>query len=128
MRVIWKDIPNYEGLYQISNYGEILRLKSYDSKGHLRNSRIKKQSTNGDGYKVVGLYKNGIETKFLVHRLVALMFIPNPEGYAEINHKDENKQNNIVSNLEWCSRKYNINYGTAIARRVISWHKNREER
>lgn len=122
--VIWKDIPEYEGLYQISNYGEVLRLQSYDSRGHLRNSKIRKPRITKDGYMQVGLHKNGKETKFLIHKLVALSFLPNPYNYEEINHKDENKSNNYVSNLEWCSHKYNVNYGSAQERRV----KTRRER
>lgn len=128
MKVFWKDIPNYEGIYKINNFGEVLRLKCKDARGHLRNAIIKKQSTNSDGYMVVGLHKNGIETKFLVHRLVAQVFLDNPNNYLEINHKDENKHNNNVSNLEWCSRKYNVNYGTAIPRRVKTFIKRRKEK
>ena len=126
MKVVWKDIPNYEGIYQISNYGEILRLECYDSRGHWRNSRIKKQIKNKDGYFVVGLHKNGIESKFLVHRLVAQAFLNNPLNLPEVNHKDENKQNNVVSNLEWCTRVYNVNYGNAQTKRVKTWRNRRE--
>lgn len=121
MKTIWKDVPNYEGIYQVSNYGEVMRLRSYDSRGHLRNSRIIKQTKNTDGYMVVGLHKEGIETKYLVHRLVAQIFIPNPYNYTEVNHIDEIKTNNIISNLEWCSHKYNANYGTCQTRRLNSW-------
>ena len=128
MMVIWKDIPNYEGIYQISNYGEVMRLRSFDSRGHLRCSRIKKQSQNNDGYMVIGLHKDGVETKYLVHRLVAQLFIPNPYDYKEVNHKDENKHNNAVSNLEWCTHIYNANYGTAQKRRMITLREKREEK
>ena len=61
---------------------------------------------------IVGLYKNGKAQLFLVHRLVAQSFIPNPNRLSEINHKDENPLNNCVENLEWCTHKYNVNYGT----------------
>lgn len=121
MEEIWWDIPDYKGIYQISNFGRIKRLESYDSRGFLRKERIRRQTANKDGYMVVGLYKQGKEKKFLVHQLVAQAFIPNPNNYAEINHKDENKKNNIFSNLEWCSRKYNVNYGLAQTKRLISW-------
>lgn len=125
--VIWKDIRGYEGIYQISNYGEVMRLMSYDSRNHLRNSKILKQRKNSDGYKVVGLHKNGLEKKFLIHRLVAENFIENPNNLPEINHIDENKQNNSVFNLEWCDRKYNVNYGNAQKKRVSSRFKEGEE-
>lgn len=126
--VIWKDIKGYEGIYQISNYGEVLRLKSFDSRGHLRNSKILKQFKTKDGYMQLGLHKNGIETKFLVHRLVAETFLDNPYNLSEVNHKDENKQNNCISNLEWCCHQYNTNYGTTQIRRLNSWRVTREEK
>ena len=119
-KIIWKDIEGFEGIYQISNYGEVLRLMSYDSRNHLRNSKILKQRQNKDGYMVIGLHKNGKETKYLIHRLVAQTFIDNPKKLPEINHIDENKHNNFVSNLEWCNRKYNVNYGNAQKNRIIA--------
>ena len=121
--IVWKDIKGYEGIYQISNYGEVIRLQSYDSRGHLRNKRTLKQRKNEDGYLQLGLHKNGKEKKFLVHRLVAETFTPNPYNYLEINHIDENKQNNSIFNLEWCDHKYNTNYGTSQARRIATRYK-----
>lgn len=118
--VLWKDIEGYEGIYQISNFGEVMRLMSYDSRHHLRNSKILKQRKNSEGYMIVGLHKNGKEKKFLVHRLVAQAFISNPKNYPEINHIDENKHNNFASNLEWCNREYNVNYGNAQKKRVAT--------
>lgn len=125
--VVWKDIEGYEGIYQISNYGEVMRLMSYDSRNHLRNSKILKQRKNKDGYMVVGLHKNSKEKKYLVHRLVAKAFISNPNKLPEINHIDENKQNNSVPNLEWCNRKYNVNYGNAQKKRVETRFGEKEE-
>lgn len=125
--VIWRDIKGYEGIYQVSNYGEVIRLMSYDSRGHLRKSKILKQNRNKYGYLQLGLHKNGKEKKFLVHRLVAETFIPNEKKYPEINHKDENKQNNSVSNLEWCNRIYNVNYGNAQIKRIKTRFKERKE-
>ena len=128
MNIIWKDVKGYEGIYQVSNYGDIMRLPSYDSRGHLRNAKILKQRTTRYGYKQLGLNKDGKETKYLVHRIVADAFLDNPNNFTDINHKDENKQNNFVSNLEWCNRKYNCRYGTAQERRIKSrYHKEREE-
>ena len=102
----WKDIKDYEGLYQISN------------KGRIRNSegKILKAVKYNCGYLLVGLYKDGKQTKKLVHRLVAEAFIPNPQNLPQVNHKDEDKENNSVSNLEWCDAKYNTNYGTGVKR------------
>ena len=125
--VVWRDIKGYEGIYQISNYGKVLRLMSYDSRGHLRNSKILKQNANKYGYLQLGLHKEGVEKKYLVHRLVAENFLENPYNYPEINHIDENKQNNSVSNLEWCSRAYNVNYGNTQKRRVSARLKIKEE-
>lgn len=105
---IWKAIEGYEGLYEISNYG---RVKS------LKRKRILKQCLTYKGYCCIGLYKNNKFKSFLVHRLVAMAFIQNPNKFPIINHKDENKANNHVDNLEWCTHKYNTNYGTGIKRK-----------
>lgn len=125
MEVVWKDVRGYEGIYQVSSCGEVLRLRSLDSRGHLRNSKILKQTKTKDGYMQLGLHKNGKEQKVLVHQLVAAAFLDNPNNYVEVNHKDENKQNNSVSNLEWCNHKYNANYGTSQARRIITLKQNK---
>ena len=106
MKEIWVDVKGYEGLYQISNIG---RVKSYH---YDKNGKILKLQINEDGYYKVTLNKNKNKKTYSVHRLVAIHFIDNPNNYSEINHKDENKQNNNFENLEWCSRKYNVNYGT----------------
>lgn len=101
---IWRMIPGYEGLYEVSNFG---RVRSF-----LR-GKIRKLS-NENGYMRIILYKNGSIKKFNVHRLVAMAFIPNPDNLPCINHKDENKSNNHVDNLEWCDYTYNNNYGNRI--------------
>ena len=101
MTEMWKDILGYEGKYYISCLG---RLKN--SKGvFLRPMKC----TNG--YLVASLWKNNQQQKILVHRLVACAFLDNPKGYTEVNHIDEDKTNNAVSNLEWCTHRYNMNYG-----------------
>ena len=105
MDEIWKDKKNYEGHYQVSNCGRVKSIK-------FGKERILKLIKNKDGYLYVNLYKNNIKKKYKVHRLVAEAFIPNPNNYKEVNHKDECKTNNVVTNLEWCDRGYNNNYGT----------------
>lgn len=109
---IWKDIPDYEGKYQVSNTGKVRSL-NYRCTGKVK---ILKQNTDKLGYKRVFLYKNGKFKIYFVHRLVALVFIPNPNNYPIVNHKDENPSNNTVWNLEWCTQEYNCNYGTRLER------------
>ena len=119
MEEIWKDIEGYEGYYQVSNLGNVRRLERlvnhWRKNGHLRPqpARVLKQcrGNSRQRYGVI-LCKEGKTKRFPVHRLVAMAFIPNPNNYPCINHKDENAYNNCVDNLEWCSYKYNSNYGT----------------
>ena len=106
---IWKDIKDYQGLYMVSNYGRVKSLK--DNHGNYR-EKILRLRTDKHGYKKVSLYKNGKPKTYKVHRLVASAFIENLNNYPYINHRDENSSNNHVSNLEWCTHEYNINYGT----------------
>lgn len=112
MEEIWKDIDEFEGLYQVSNLGNVKSL-NYNHTGKERNLKAR---NNGWGYLFVKLYKNGNRKLFTIHRLVAKAFIPNPENKREVNHKDENKTNNRVDNLEWMTSKENINYGTRTVR------------
>lgn len=113
---IFVDIEGYEGKYQVSNLGRIKSLGNENTK----KEKILKQIKDRGGYLCVNLCKNGKGNFCLVHRLVANAFIENPSNLPQVNHKDENKTNNIVDNLEWCDAKYNTNYGTAIQRRVAS--------
>lgn len=110
----WKDIEGFEGLYQISNKGRIKSLgrpsKGYGDKFTV--DRIIKDVRCTNGYRSAFLNKNGVRYVRLVHRLVAQAFIPNPSNCPQVNHKDEDITNNDVSNLEWCTSKYNANYGT----------------
>lgn len=105
---IWKEIEGYEGLYQVSNFGNVRSL-NYHRTGQ---TKVLSQSENSMGYLKVNLYKNGKVKTVGVHRLVAEAFIPNWFGEPEVNHRDENPKNNHIDNLEWCDRKYNNNYGT----------------
>ena len=119
IKEIWKDVKDYEGLYQVSNLGRVksLERKSWNGyKWFIKKERILKPRPLKAGYLKVSLSKDGIVKDFLIHRLVAIAFIPNPNNLPEVNHKDENKGNNWYCNLEWCDGKYNINYGTAIER------------
>lgn len=104
MKEIWKNIPNTP--YMVSNTGRVITT-NYKCSGKTKELR---QTTNHKGYMVVGLTFNGKEKKCLVHRLVAEQFIPNHNNYEQVNHKDENKTNNRVDNLEWCTVQYNIRY------------------
>lgn len=114
---IWKPIKNYENLYVISNLGNIKSLDKKDSIGRKIKGKYMKPIKRKDGYLDILLRKNNHSKRFLIHRLVAQTFIENKNNYKEINHKDENKSNNCVKNLEWCNRKYNINYGMANKKR-----------
>lgn len=107
MEEIWRDIEGYEGLYQVSDLG---RVKS------LYTNRILKGSKDAKGYLIVKLCKNSIKSNKTIHRLVAQAFIPNPENKPQVNHIDENKTNNMVSNLNWMTSKENNNHGTRTQR------------
>ena len=131
---VWKDIPDYEGWYQVSNLGRVKSIGRYITDKDRPNrrlfykSRIIKQFIGSTGYYELHLSANSKISTKRVHRLVALAFIPNPNNFRCINHKDETRTNNCVfvnkdgsvdferSNLEWCTHKYNTNYGTCIER------------
>lgn len=98
----WRPVKGYEGLYEVSNMGRVKSL-------HRSQGIILKQGTS-HGYMKVGLHKNGTCSTKKVHRLVATAFIRNPNNYEFVNHKDGNKKNNTVDNLEWCTRSYNMRH------------------
>lgn len=117
MKEIWKDIPNYESLYQASNLGKIRNKKT---------NKILKQNNHESGYLRIGLFKNGKEIKYYIQVLMAMTFLDKNNfksmpyedrtkidiNKIRINHKDENKHNNNISNLEYCTYSYNNNYGS----------------
>lgn len=97
----WKDIKGFEGKYYVDIYGNVYN-----------NEKRLKHHADKEGYRVITLYKNNKSYGRKIHRLVAEAFIPNPENKAQVNHIDEDKTNNMVSNLEWVTAKENINHGT----------------
>lgn len=109
---VWRTIQGYEGLYEVSNLGRVRSLDHYDSLGRLHMGVILKPQLDGrKNYLHVSLGRHSMKQ---VHRLVAEAFLDNPDGLPQVNHKDENKTNNTVENLEWCSAKYNNNYGSKV--------------
>lgn len=109
---VWRDISGYVGLYQVSNLGRVRSLDRVDMRGCHVKERVLAGGLDKGGYRLVVLCRDGKQKTYKVHRLVAEAFLSNPDNLPEVNHKDEDKTNNTVSNLEWCSRSYNINYGT----------------
>ena len=113
---IWKDIEGYEGLYQVSNMGNVKSLERTVWCGlnggcyKTVPEKIMKGVGDGHGYLQVGLYRDGKRKKCRINRLVAQAFLPNPDNLPEVNHKDEDKTNNCAENLEYCSRSYNMTY------------------
>ena len=118
MKELWKNIKGYEGLYQISNLGNVKSLSrkvqftnSHGTAVRITKTKILKPGKQGL-YLGVVLRKDGIGKSYYIHRLLAEHFIPNPNNLPEVNHKDENKFNNDLNNLEWCTHQYNSSYGT----------------
>jgi len=116
---IWKDVPGYEGVYQASTLGQIRSMDMHiPIRGglQLRRGRILKPIVNIDGYYTVMLCIYRKRKIWRVHKLVGITFIPNPQGFKIINHKNEIKTDNRACNLEWCDTRYNINYGDRTAK------------
>lgn len=105
MNETWKDVASYEGLYQVSDLGHVRSLRH-------EKALILKPGSSGKGYLNVRLCRDGKVKALYIHRLVAEAFIPNPLNLPQVNHKDEDKTNNAVNNLEWCTAEYNLTYGT----------------
>lgn len=112
MQEIWKPIEGYK-YYEVSNLGNVKTFSRW------KEGRLMRLIKESNGYLRVNLVSNdGKQRKVSVHRLVAQAFLPNPYNLPEVNHKDENKENNCVDNLEWTAQQDNINYGTGIQRRA----------
>ena len=114
MEEVWKNIAGFEGIYQVSNMGRVRSVDRYvecvDSCRHYK-GRIMRLNKRKNGYLDICLRRQEINIRPLIHRLVAEAFIPNPNNLPCVNHKDENKENNCVENLEWCTQEYNNSYG-----------------
>lgn len=112
---IWKEINGYEGLYKVSDEGKVMSMDRliYNNGNHTYNKVKGKELKilRSGNYYYVHLYKDKMCKNYYIHRLVAMAFIPNPNNYDYINHKDENPSNNNIDNLEWCTASYNCNYG-----------------
>lgn len=116
MNEIWKDVVGFENKYEVSNLGKVKKkqtIKKHCLGGDsISKERILKPNKHREGYLYAQLIIDGKLIPIGIHRLVAIAFIPNPNNLPQINHKDENKENNCVDNLEWCDKNYNNNYGT----------------
>lgn len=113
---VWKDIAGYEGLYQVSNKGNVRSLDRKVNFLHgtkISRGKLLKPGANAEGYLFVTLSKNNIVRPARINRLVASAFIPNPGNLPSVNHKDKNRKNNNVENLEWCTVEYNNRYSSA---------------
>lgn len=115
MTEIWKDVKGYEGLYQISNLGRIKSLEHCVRNNKHDGKRIVKEALlhptdNGNGYKIIGLRKATYRKNYYIHRLVAEHFLENPDNKKYVNHLDYDVTNNVVTNLEWCTQKENVEY------------------
>ena len=119
--VVRKPVVGYEGYYEVDQFGRVFSLtrsivvvkgnRTYTK--HLKGKQIK-QAMHGKGYKAVTLTKDGKMANLYVHRIVAEAFLPNPDNLPMVNHKDEDKANNFLENLEWCTAAYNRTYGSAV--------------
>jgi len=116
----WLPVVGYEGYYEVSDFGRVRRLDRYTTdcgKGGASRTRfirggLVSPNLNENGYRHLQLYRDGHKTRVKLHRIIAQAWIPNPDNLPQVNHKDENPNNNHISNLEWCTAKYNSNYGT----------------
>lgn len=118
IKEVWRSTEGYEGFYEVSNMGNVRSVTRHSVDGKFLKGKILKQGLSTSGYKHVVFCKDGVKKDMLVHRLVARAFLHN-NGFTEINHKDGNKCNNIVSNLEWCDRAYNCNYNGVSERNLL---------
>lgn len=130
MQEVWKKIKYYPN-YEVSDLGRVRSLKFYSNvhKRYYDRILILKEKTNRWGYKYVGLSNRNGRKSIIIHRLVAEAFIPNPDNLPEINHKDGNKTNNCIDNLEWCTRSYNMahSYKLGLRKSIKEYIKERRQ-
>lgn len=110
----WYPVPGYEELYEVNSTGEVRSIC-----GRYGENRILKQCVGSQGYMIVTLCRKGHQKTVSVHRLIATVFIPNPENLPCVNHKDQDRTNNSAQNLEWCSYQYNNTYGDRVAKSAL---------
>lgn len=110
-KTVWKDVAGYEGIYEVSNTGEIRSFDKWVDIGlgrkQFKIARILRPGKGSHGYLTIAFCKDKIQKSVCIHRIVIETFIPNPLKYRCVNHKDGNKLNNNVENLEWCSHSMN---------------------
>lgn len=109
-QIEWKPVVGYEGLYEVSNYGQVKNVKT-------QKVLMPRNSTS---YSLVALFDKGKRKDVKVHRLVAKSFLPNPENKPQVNHKDGNKVNNHLSNLEWCTNSENQKHAYKTGLRIVT--------
>lgn len=121
---VWVDLGGFEGVYQVSDQGNVRSVQRAvyhkDGKVTHHKQRVLKQSTNKKGYKMVYPSKGSKKSSVKVHRAVCEAFWPNPTGFPEVNHKDEDKTNNDFDNLEWCDTAYNVDYSQSHSCKLMS--------
>lgn len=121
---VWKSIDGFEGLYEVSNRGRVKSMprwvKANNGGSRYIRERILVPGKGKNGYLHIVLSKDGTHKICTIHKLVASAFVPNFHKYPNINHKDENKLNNSFDNLEWCTQKYNVTYGSGIQRCTLT--------
>lgn len=130
MKELWKDVRGFEGLFQVSSHGRVrsmsrLVLNKLTGVVHLHKGIVLKQQKNGHGYMCISIQHTRKDKKRrYVHQLVAETFLENPNNFHDINHKNEDKADNRVENHEYCDRKHNVNWGTAIERKRLKMYEN----
>lgn len=120
MKEIWKNVNEYEELYQVSNLGNVKRIRFINFRSNYLKNKLLKPIKHKNGYLVVGLTKNGKTKIKAIHRLVAQTFIDNPKNKKYVNHIDGNKQNNKVDNLEWCTPSENQKHAYKLGLQKVS--------